>query len=425
MNFSDMSRRNFIKATSAAAAAFSVGLAATREQLYADTIGESKDLLKVGMIGPGTQGRNLMSHAVKVPGLKFTAVCDVFEPNLQKGVGIAGEGVATFSNYEEMLDKADIDAVIIATPLSFHSRMAIDAMDAGNHVFCEKMMSYSIEQGKQMVRKQRDTGLTLQIGHQRRYNPTYLHAINMVQKENVLGNITSVRCLWHRNGDWRRPVPPDTDPKLHRLMNWRLYGEYSQGLMAELCSHQVDIANWFLDAVPTAVSAMGTHGYWTDDREILDDIEALYEYPGGVKMVVSSITQNAYDDYYEQIMGDEGTLVLSHESQGLLFREARAEKLTWQEFAHKDDKGGVVLDSQATKGAGGAKKDESGESIDMSNESPYYLELHDWARCIRENDTPRCNAMAAFESDVACLMANAAQAQRRFIDLPPEIFEVD
>jgi predicted dehydrogenase len=420
MGISDVSRRDFIRAAGAAAAAFSVGLADTRSDVRAQTAGESTDLLKVGMIGPGVQGRNVMSNCARVPGVKFTAVCDIFPDNLAKGLEIAGEGAQGFAEYRELLEKADIDAVMIAVPLNWHCEMTLAALDAGKHVFCEKMMSYSIEQGGQMVRKQRETGLVLQIGHQRRYNPTYLHALNLIEKEGVLGRITMVRALWHRNGDWRRPVP---DPKFERLMNWRLYKETSQGLMAELGSHQVDVANWVLKAVPTAVVGMGTKGYWNDGRDILDDVEVLYEYPNGVKMVYSSITQNAKDDYYEQVMGDGGTLVLTHENQGLLFREARAEKLDWEQYAHKDDAGGVVLDSQATKGKG-KDKDAGSEALEGAGENPYYLEMSDWVRCIRESGTPRCNATVAFESDVACLMANASIAQRRFINLPPEIYAV-
>jgi predicted dehydrogenase len=414
-----INRRDFLRAAGTAAAAFSVGLAATREELLAQTTGESKDLLKVGMIGPGVQGRNVMSNCAKVPGVKFTAVCDIFPDNLQKGLEIAGEGAQSFTDYRALLEKADVDAVMIAVPLNLHCEMTLAALDAGKHVFCEKMMSYSIEQGRQMVRKQRQTGLVLQIGHQRRYNPTYLHALNMIEKDKVLGRITMVRAAWHRNGDWRRPVP---DPKFERLINWRLYKETSQGLMAELGSHQVDVANWVLQALPTAVAAMGTRGYWNDGRDILDDVEVLYEYPDGVKMVYSSITQNAHEDYYEQILGDQGTLVLTHENQGLLFREPRAEKLDWEEFAHKDDKGGVVLDSQATKGKAKGEKTGS-ETLEGAEANPYYLEMSDWVRCIRENDTPRCNALVAFESDVACLMANASIAQRRLINLPPEIYQ--
>jgi len=419
MSVSDMSRREFMRAAGAAAAAFSVGLAATREELRAQTAGEGADLLKVGIIGPGVEGRNVMSHCAKVPGVKFTAVCDIFEPNLQKGLEIAGEGAKSFADYRDMLEKADMDAVMVAVPLNLHCEMTLAALDAGKHVFCEKMMSYSIEQGRQMVRKQRETGLVLQIGHQRRYNPTYLHALNLIEKDKVLGRITMIRAAWHRNGDWRRPVP---DPKLERLINWRLYNESSQGLMGELGSHQIDVANWVLKATPTAVVGTGTKGYWNDGREVHDDVEVLYEYPNGVKVVYTSITQNAHDDYYEEIMGDQGTLVLTHENEGLLFREARAEKLDWEEFAHKDDKGGVVLDSQATKGKG-KEKDKGSEALEGAGENPYYLEMADWVRCIREKDTPRCNAVVAYESDVACLMANASINQRRFINLPPEIYE--
>jgi hypothetical protein len=162
-----INRRDFLRAAGTAAAAFSVGLAATREELLAQTTGESKDLLKVGMIGPGVQGRNVMSNCAKVPGVKFTAVCDIFPDNLQKGLEIAGEGAQSFTDYRALLEKADVDAVMIAVPLNLHCEMTLAALDAGKHVFCEKMMSYSIEQGRQMVRKQRQTGLPPRAEHDR------------------------------------------------------------------------------------------------------------------------------------------------------------------------------------------------------------------------------------------------------------------
>ena len=323
-----------------------------------------------------------------------------------------------------MLEKEKLDAVMVCTPLNWHARMAIDAMQAGAHVFCEKMLAYSIEESKRMTRVACDTGKVLQIGHQRRYNPTYVHALELVNKEKVLGKISHIRCVWHRNNDWRRPVPPE-HPELERLINWRLYKASSQGLMGELGSHMIDVCNWFLGTVPSAVCGMGGIDYWKDGREVDDNVEVIYTYPRGVKVVFTSICSNAYDDYYEEIMGDQGTLILTHETKGLLFQEQRAEKLSWSEFAHKEEqggKGGIVLNAQATKKKEANPNTASSQSLMASDENPYYLELLDWARCIRESAHPRCCCHAAEASDIACLMANAAIHEKRTIQLPPEIY---
>ena len=446
----DVSRREFLKATATAAAAFSVGLAATREKVFAEAAAPGgNDLIRIGIIGTGGQGRNDLGQAVRVPNLKCVAVCDIFEPNLKLGLELAGADAKPYTDYRKMLAEAPIDAVMICTPLNWHSVMTIDAMQAGKHVFCEKMMAYGVPEAKKMARVACDTGRVLQIGHQRRYNPTYIHALELLNKDKVLGRITNIRCVWHRNNDWRRPVPPDRpdlarevraklralgEPQpelsdeqlLERLINWRLYSASSQGLMAELGSHQIDVCNWFLGAAPTAVCAMGGIDYWKDGREVDDNVEVVYEYPGGVKVVFTSQTTNAYDDYYEQIMGDKGTLVLTHENKGLLYQEQRAEKLSWAEFAHTETEGGkgaIVLNAQATKKKDKTPNTASSESLAASGENPYFLEMLDWARCIRESAHPRCCCHAAESSDIACLMGNRAIHERKFLEIPAKTYK--
>jgi predicted dehydrogenase len=126
-----------------------------------------------------------------------------------------------------------------------------------------------------------------------------------------------VRAQWHSNRNWRRPVP---DPKFERLINWRMYKEYSGGMLAEFCSHQLDIANWAIGSEPISVYATGGINYWKDGRETCDNNEAIYEYPGGRKFLWSGILYNAHLDFDEQIMGDQGTLIITL-GKGLYFRE--------------------------------------------------------------------------------------------------------
>ena len=170
----------------------------------------------------------------------------------------------------------------------------------------------------------------LEIGYQRNYNPMYQAAYDGIIKTGTLGDIYHVRLAWHRNGSWRRkgePPSPDYDPSkwgyptFDHLYNWRLYWKYSQGLMAELCSHQVNAANWFLGSAPEAVIASGGLYRFPDGREVYDHVYVTFEYPGGRTAVFSSIESNAFDDYYETFFGTKGTLIMLRERDALLFEE--------------------------------------------------------------------------------------------------------
>ncbi len=419
----ELTRREFLTGVGVAATALSAGfgsMAAAQE-----ATAESARPINVGMVGPGNQGRKLMENAVRVPGLKFTAVCDVYDTNLQKGLAIAGDGVKSYTDYREMLEKADCEAVMIAVPLHVHAPVAIAALQAGKHVFCEKQMAYSVALCRDMLRAQRAAGKLLQIGHQRRYNPTYHHALGMI-KEGILGEVTHIRALWHRNGSWRRRVPNGEEDR-ERLINWRLYKDSSAGLMGELGSHQLDVCNWFLDSNPISVSGVGGIDFWKDGREVFDNVMCVFQYPNGVKVAYSSLTTNAFDDYYEQIMGTEGTMILTHENDGKLFRERKAEKLVWEGVAHTEEVGkktAIVLDASATPGRKGVRGTAEALGTDGQQESPYYLELFDFFRCIREGDDVFCDGEVGMRSAATCLMANKAMEEQTVVQLTEDLFKV-
>ena len=436
-----LSRREFLRESAAAAAAFSMGVAAPARAAE-ETKPADREPILYGFVGTGNQGRRLLSRAVRVPGTRVVALCDIYPPNLEEGMKIAKD-VRTYQDYREMLEKErDLDAVLVATPLHWHAPITIDALRAGKHVFCEKTLARTVEECKEIVRASRETGKFVQVGHQRRYNPLYEHALKLIKKDGVLGRITHIRALWHRNGSWRRAVPEEMPPgtnlalwgyeDLEHLINWRLYRKSSGGLMTELASHQLDVVNWFLEATPLSVMGLGGIDYWEDGREVYDNVSVLYEYPNGVKVVYTSITTNAYDDYYEQFMGDEGTLLLTKETQGLLFREVRAEKLAWERFAHKDKsrgKEGIVLDAQATpdkkkRRGRGAGKQVGGKEAQKDPFYPYYLELEDFFACVREGRKPFCDAEAAMRSAVTVLMANEAIKRDTKIEFTEDLFAV-
>lgn len=414
-----LTRREFLRNSTAAAAALGLGGFGVFTEAQGQSIGPD-EVINAALIGAGNQGCYLLGRGVKVPNVKWVACCDIQEKNLQRGLGIA-KGAEGYADYCQVLDRKDIQAVVIATPIYLHSVMTVEALRAGKHVLCEKMMAYSVDEAKQMFRVSRQTGRKLQIGHQRRYNPDYRHAYKLVQ-DGVLGKITHVRAQWNRNGSWRRPCP---DPKLEGLVNWRLYRKSSQGLMAELGSHQVDVVNWMLGETPCAVMGVGGLDYWKDGRDVDDNVQMIFEYPSGAKLQYQSLTTNQYDGFTEQFMGDKGTLIVSPE-RAMLFREPQAEQLAWEDAAHKEKangKEGIVLDASKTARL---KREEAGghavEADGKRTKDDYLLEMEDFFLSIRDGHEPLCSARVALDTCIASIKANEAMDARQRLLIGADVY---
>jgi predicted dehydrogenase len=299
----ELTRRAFLDQVLAATAGAGVAAAAPWAAQAAGT--EAKgDRVRIGVIGTGDRGRTLMRNIAKTRNCTVASLCDTYEPSLAKGRAVAPTARA-FADHRAMIDAGGLDAVLIATPLHVHAQQTLDGFDAGLHVWCEKAMARTIADCSAMVKKAQDSQKVLQIGHQRMFHPTYLAALKRV-KAGEIGPVTQIRASWHRNTDWRRPVPEGS--KLDRQINWRLYRESSAGLMTELATHQLQIGNWFLDGVPTRVIGSGSICHWKDDREVYDHVALIYEYSGGRKLVYTSLLNNARYGCEEQIQGSKGTI---------------------------------------------------------------------------------------------------------------------
>ncbi len=262
--------------------------------------------VRLGIIGIGSRGSYHLANLLEIPGLEVTAYCDIYEPNFKSAGDRIGPGARGYKDYRDMLAAEKLDAVLIATPLDRHARMVIDALDAGIHVLCEKSMAITIEDSNAMVQKALDTGKILHIGHQRIFSLIYQQAYKQIS-EGKLGDVTQIRAYWHRNNDWRRPVP---SPEFERLINWRLYREYSRGLMTELASHQVQVGNQILGTHPEMVCGSGGINYWKDGREVYDNVNLIYRYPNGTHLIYDSMASNRHYGFEEQIMGPKGTMEL-------------------------------------------------------------------------------------------------------------------
>ncbi len=272
--------------------------------LRAAPVGDSPaDRVRLGLVGVGTRGSLLLTHLLRTPGVEVAALCDDYEPHLAAGLAKA-KTAKGFSDYRKMLETPGIDGVLIATPLFEHARMCLDAFKADKHVFCEKSLAYTIEECQAVADAYRGSKKVFQIGHQRMFNLRFLRAYDLVRHGEV-GPITQIRCYWHRNANWRNPVP---DPSLDRRLNWRLYRDYSRGLMTELASHHMQVANWYLGAHPVSCVGYGSINYWKDGREVYDNVNVVFRYENGTHVIYDSLTSNRFYGAEMQIMGPKGTI---------------------------------------------------------------------------------------------------------------------
>jgi predicted dehydrogenase len=360
-----------------------------------------------------------------------------------------------------------------------HKQIVCDALNAGKHVLCEKLMAYSVAECKEMIALAEKKGLVLQIGHQRHYSALYRQALEYVQS-GKLGDIYHIDAFWHRDTKWTRPMPAtgqdvvtqffnkaagevngantwyklppadakrlkdaltsvdtDTAARLHKesmsldwskwgfkdflqFRQWRLFKKYSQGLMAELGSHQLDACGILLGH-KHPVDVVG-NGFQVeqDFREVADHIYAQFTYPGKVTVTYSSIISNNFRNYGEMVFGTKGTLIIEAEQDLMLFEstkagapkptEVKVEAPAAAAAAGKPPATTVDASSSAPADwGGGAGKAASGPA---SAGRGYKEEIQHFAVCVRTGDLskekPRCDGRQALGDAVIALKANEA-----------------
>ncbi len=239
--------------------------------------------------------------------LELVAYCDVLPFRLEEARA-AEPAAHAYSDYRRLLDDKYVDAVIVSTHFSEHHPVVLAALDAGKHVYCEKTMIKGITETREIFDAARNRpGQIFQTGFQYRTSPLYEAAARLIANGDI-GQITAVNCQWNRNGNWRRPVP---DPKWERQVNWRMYREYSGGLVAELCSHQMGSSDWVIGSELEHIQGVGGNDYWKDGRETYDNVHVVTRYKSGVTATYTSQTTNSLDGFRISVLGRKGTVILT------------------------------------------------------------------------------------------------------------------
>ena len=434
-----LTRRKFIGTTAAGAG---LVLASGAKVFGQNATPSANGKLNIALIGIGAEGRVLLESLLKIEGIQLVAIVDIWDYARAYGeryLKAFGTTVRAYENYEDLLaHEKDLQAVVVATPDFWHAPITNACLKAGLHVYCEKMMSNTIEGARSMVHTMRETGKLLQIGHQRRSNPRYIFALNrLIEKAKICGRLTAAQAQWNRavSEDFGWPKKAAMSPEqlakygykdMHQFRNWRWFKGLGGGPLSDLGAHQIDIFNWWFGKPAQSVMASGGVDYYTT-HEWYDNATVIYEYarPEGVVRAFYQVqtTTSAGGGYFEMFMGDEGTLKMS-ENPALtaIYREARAP--SWDDLISKNYIRAATVPAAATDAT---KVDVRETAQLLQYEIPvtfskaiHQPHLENFFNAIRGTAKLNCPADEAFRSEYVIHKANEAIPAQKRIAITPE-----
>jgi predicted dehydrogenase len=398
-----MDRRDFLKTTAA--------LAATR-------VWGANDRIMVGLIGPGRQGLGDARSFLKQGNVEIAAVCDVYEPNLQKGLKLAGEKAQAYKDYRQLLDRKDIDAVIVGTPDHWHALMTVQACQAGKDVYVEKPLSVYLQEGRKMVEAARKYNRVVQVGTQQRSGIHFQKAVQLLWNGHI-GKITFVRT-WNYGNQFPEGQgnPPDSEPpadlnwdmwlgpapmrpfnanrfgvRADRYSTFRFFWDYAGGMMTDWGVHLLDIVQWGLKADgPNAVTASGSKYLLRDNRDTPDTLQVTFEYPGCI-VTYENRECNANSMY------GKGYGIEFHGTEGTLFVDRSGFQIT----PEKKRIGDKTFDLT-----------EAAEMKDLPDS--HFNHVANFVECMKTRQQPISDVEIGHRSTSACLLANIAYRTKERIE---------
>jgi len=376
------------------------GLAGT---LAASNVLGSNDRIRLGIIGPGARGSEILREALACENVECVGAADVYTKRLEDVKKIAPDA-KTYLDYRQLLEDRSIDAVLIATPQHLHCEHFLAALDAGKHVYQEKTMAFTVEHAKKMrAAWQRAGKRTVEIGHQGVSSGQIADAASFLKPE-LMGKITAIHAHMYRNTphgkpQWARPVypdmtaenivwksflgeAPDRDFDAHRYVNWRYFWDYSGGNVYENMCHQ--LAFWYKALglkIPKAVTMTGGIYLWKDGREVPDAMNVSMEHAEELLFSWDSGFGNDQLKVAEDALGDKGTI-----SRG-------------QQIRYTPQK---------------VNRPDGNEMMGPTRSVPR-AHMRNFLDCIRSGQEPNCPFELGFRVSIACCMAVESYRQQRTV----------
>jgi len=398
-------RRDFIKQAA-------LGTAALFAYPPARVLG-ANDRVRVGMIGVGGRGQDLLKELQQVRSAELVAIADIYSRRRDEARHMAGS-IQTLDDHRRLLDLKDIDAVIVASPLHLHAQHFVDTVNAGKDLYCEKTMTWSIPEAEQCRAAAKKSDRVVQIGLQHESSGALADAKKWL-KDGMVGKVTQVNSWMSRNtphgkGQWVRPVPSDCtaqnvnwqaflngrpersfDP--YKFINWRLFWEFSGGNVTENMVHQVA---WIMSALdlPLPTSAYMSGGVFSekDGREVPDTIAVTLDFPDVVVTWESTFSNSRYG-LGEHILGSDGTI--EHVAGATDMVSGKSDELT-RYFPEKLNRPG---------------------SAALTSETPDQNHMQNWIDCVRSRKMPNAPVEIGYRSAIAAHMANLAYRKKERVTL--------
>jgi predicted dehydrogenase len=431
-----MNRRDFMKHTvlTGAAAAVSAGVVRGSGAVPAS------DRVTLGVIGTGARAQQLIDAAQQVPGVEVVAICDAYTGRAARAQARTGGKAAIAKDGRDLLARPGVDAVIVGTPDHLHKAMTVAALDAGKDVYVEKPMTYTVDEGLEIIAAVKRSNRVLQVGSQGVSSPLNATARDLV-KSGKLGQITLIRASYNRNtagGAWIYPIPPDATPQTvnwdaflgdakkrpfdaARFFRWRCYWDYSGGIAGDLFVHLLTTIHFVMGAtMPATVLASGELYRWKE-REVPDTLNGLLIYPEGFTVNLSSTFNNesASESGFE-ILGTEGSIVF------------RGNRLTFTpENVHEDNRWVVSswprdleeayyadpkVQAQETPSSWAPRMLPGGETWEQQGQDSDVTHLANFIAAVRSRQQPYENATVGHHAAAAAHMVNASLRQRRLVE---------
>jgi predicted dehydrogenase len=399
-------RRDFVKQSV-------LGTAALLAYPPARVLG-ANDRVRVGMIGVGGRGQELLNQVLELHDIQLVAIADIYRRRREEAKK-AAPGIQTLDDHRRLLDMKDVDGVIVASPLHIHARHFMDTLAAGKDLYAEKTMTWSIAEADQCLETAKKSDRVIQIGLQHESSGALFDAKKWI-KGGLVGKVTQVESWMSRNtphgkGQWVRAVPPDCTPQNvnwaaflngrperpfdpYRFINWRLFWEFSGGNVTENMVHQIA---WIMTALdlplPSAAYMSGGVFSEKDGREVPDTIAVTLDFPNDTVVTWQSSFNNSRYGLGERFLGSDGTIEHVAGANDMV-RDNSKESTRY--FPEK-----------INRAHGSALTAESADQNHMAN----------WIDCMRSRKTPNASVDIGYRSAVAAHMANLAYRQKQRVTL--------
>lgn len=342
-------RREFLTASAIAAGGISLARADEAKEQPSSSPNEK---ITLGIIGVGGMGRGLLNIFKKMPDVNIAAVCDVYEPNRLKAKELAGGKADDYKDFRKILDRKDIDAVVVATPDHWHAIPTILACQAEKDVYCEKPLAFRIGEGRRMADAAAKYGRVTQMGNLIHAEENYHRVVEIVQS-GILGKIarTQVAMAADRSGlghpadseppagldwdFWLGSAPKRAFNKNRFLFNWRYFWDYGGGMLADFCCHIMDPIIWAMGVTsPETITASGGRYALDDNAETPDCMEVTYEFktPDGQPFLLVW----SHTDFNSRPLIAKGRRIMFQGTRGSLTSDYRAHEVTFEPGAEAD-----------------------------------------------------------------------------------------